>query len=139
MNLQLFQEIDFPCTRSNAHKILKQYRKFERIAGRAKIDIRSPQINDMPKAPSFGNKTEDAIIQFIYAKDERDEILKAITSLDLVKRQLLYYTYCEPDEYSNELIANKIGYSARHVSRLKKDALIYFAEAYRHGKLIQYY
>lgn len=139
MNLPLFREVDFPCTRSNAHKILKQYRKFERIAGRAKIDIRSPQITDMPKSQSYGNKTEDAIIQFVYAEDERDEILKAITSLDLVKRQILYYCYCEPESYSNAFIADKIGYSERQINRLKKEALIYFAEAYRHGKLIQYY
>ena len=37
-----------------------------------------------------------------------------------------------------ERIAREVGYSERSIQRMKSEALIEFAEAYRNGKLIAY-
>lgn len=134
----LLREIDFRRTRQNAKSILGNYRRLERIAGRSKIDVRSPIITDMPKTPNNGNKSEDAIIQMMDAEAERDAIVVALLALGIDSRQVLYYSYCTVDRYSNVGIAQQMGYSVRTIEDYKATALIEFAEAYRKGKLIEY-
>ncbi|HEG1084545.1 TPA: autolysin, partial [Enterococcus faecium] len=73
--MQLLREVDFKQTRCNARDVLKNFRRLERMAGRSLIDIKSPIITDMPKAPKYGNKAEDAIIQMMDIEAERDAIL----------------------------------------------------------------
>lgn len=134
----LLREVDFRKTRQNARNILKNYRRWERIAGRSKIDVRSPIITDMPRTPSNGNKSEDAIIQMMDAEAERDAIVLALMRLSLDSRQVLYYSFCTVDRYTNVWIANKMGYAVRTIEDYKATALIEFAEAYRKGKLVEY-
>ncbi|EGP4701857.1 ArpU family phage packaging/lysis transcriptional regulator [Enterococcus lactis] len=136
--MQLLREVDFKQTRCNARDVLKNFRRLERMAGRSLIDIKSPIITDMPKAPKHGNKAEDAIIQMMDIEAERDAILAALMSLGITSRQVLYYRYCAPDGYSNYKIGREIGYSERSVERLMSEALIEFAEAYKKGRLIAY-
>ena len=135
--MMLLKEVDFRATRRNARNVLKNYRRLERIAGRSKIDVRSPIITDMPKSPG-GNKSEDAIIQLMDAEAERDAIVSALLSLSIDSRQVLYYSFCTVDRYSNVGIARQMGYSVRTIEDYKATALIEFAEAYRKGKLIEY-
>lgn len=135
--MMLLKEVDFRATRRNARNVLKNYRRLERIAGRTKIDVRSPIITDMPKSPG-GNKSEDAIIQLMDAEAERDAIVSALLSLSIDSRQVLYYSFCTVDRYSNVGIARQMGYSVRTIEDYKATALIEFAEAYRKGKLIEY-
>lgn len=136
--IALLREVDFYQTKCNARKILKNYRKWVRIAGKSMIDIKSPVMSDMPKGDRWGNKAEDGMIQFMEAEAERDAILAALMALGLTSRQVLYYRYCTTDSYSNYKIAREIGYSERSVERLMSEALIEFAEAYKKGRLIAY-
>ncbi|HFD6464935.1 ArpU family phage packaging/lysis transcriptional regulator [Enterococcus hirae] len=136
--MNLLREVDFKQTRDNARNVLKNFKRLERIAGRSLIDIKSPVITDMPKVPSHGNKAEDAMIQLADAEAERDAILKALMALSLISRQILYYSFCVPDSLSNYRISREVGYSERSIQRMKSEALIEFAEAYRHGEKIVY-
>ncbi|MEW4403790.1 hypothetical protein AB1I62_08650 [Enterococcus sp. AN402] len=43
----LLPEIDINKTKMNARKVLSQYRKWERIASKAAIDIKSPLLSDI--------------------------------------------------------------------------------------------
>ncbi|MDT2512570.1 autolysin, partial [Enterococcus avium] len=54
--MALLREVDFYQTKCNARKILKNYRKWVRIAGKSMIDIKSPVMSDMPKGDRWGNK-----------------------------------------------------------------------------------
>lgn len=135
--MMLLKEVDFRATRQNARNVLKNYRRLERIAGRSKIDVRSPIITDMPRCEG-GNKAEDAIIQMMDAEAERDAIVAALLALGLASRQILHYSFCLPDQFSNVRIASEMGYSVRQIERMKSDALVEFAESYRRGKLIAY-
>ena len=84
-----------------------------------------------------GNKTEDALVQLADAEAERDAILSALMALSLTSRQILHYSFCVQDHYSNYKIAREVGYSERSIQRMKSEALIEFAEAYRNGKIIE--
>lgn len=134
----LLRDVDFNQTRKNAVNTLKNYRRLQRITGRSKIDIKSPIITDMPKSPSQGNKAEDALLQHINAEGELNAIIAGLMSLSLTSRAVLYYSFCDKERWTNDLIGMEIGYSKRQVERLKSEALIEFAEAYKKGKLITY-
>lgn len=111
--IQLLKEVDFSQTRANARAVLKNFRRLDRIAGRSLVDVRSPIITDMPKGIKHGNKAEDALIQMIDVEVERDAILTALMSLSIISRQILHYSFCVQDHYSNYKIAREIGYSER--------------------------
>ncbi|UNQ09191.1 ArpU family phage packaging/lysis transcriptional regulator [Enterococcus faecalis] len=135
--IKLLREVDFRQTKANARNVLKNFRRLERIAGRSLIDLKSPIITDMPKSQSHGNKA-DALVQLADAEAERDAILSALMALSLTSRQILHYSFCVQDHYSNYKIAREVGYSERSIQRMKSEALIEFAEAYRNGKIIAY-
>ena len=135
----LLADVDFKQTRDNARKVLSSYRRLQRITGRSKVDIKSPLITDMPKAQSHGNKAEDAIVQKVYAESERNAILDALDLLGLTSKEILRYSYCMQDRWSNAGIADELGYSVRSIHRMRNEALIEFSEAYKHGELITYY
>lgn len=134
----LLRDVDFNQTRKNAVNTLKNYRRLQRITGRSKIDIKSPIITDMPKTPSQGNKTEDALLQHMDAEGELNAIVAGLMALSRTSRAVLYYSFCDKERWTNDLIGMEIGYSERQVRRVKEDALIEFAEAYKKGKLISY-
>ena len=134
----LLREVDIKKTKANARKTLKNYRRLERIVGRSSIDIKSPIISDMPRIPTHGNKIEDAIVQLADAEVEINAIITAMMKLSLISRQILHYSYCSRDMFTNYKISREIGYSERSVERMKSIALIEFAEAYKNGKLIAY-
>lgn len=137
--MNLLREVNFKQTRDNARSVLKNFRRLERIAGRSLVDIKSPVITDMPKVPSHGNRTEDAMIQLADAETERNAILAALMALSLISRQILYYSFCDIEKHSNYEIGQLIcGYGEKNVEKLKSNALIEFAEAYKKGSLIAY-
>lgn len=126
----MIQEADIKQTKANAKAILKQYRGLERKAGRSPIDIRSPFFNDMPKAPKYGNKVEDAMIQYIEIKEKIQAIEYALSRLGLMSRQVLYYTYCVKDVLTNDEIADNLGVAIRTLNRMKAEALLEFADVF---------
>lgn len=134
----LLADVDFKQTRDNARKVLSSYRRLQRITGRSKVDIKSPLITDMPKAQSHGNKAEDALVQFMDAEAQQNAIIAGLMALSLTSRMVLYYSFCDIDRWTNEEIGRNIGYSKRQVERIKKEALVEFAESFRHGRLIAY-
>lgn len=137
--MNLLREVNFKQTRDNARSVLKNFRRLERIAGRSLVDIKSPVITDMPKVPSHGNRAEDAMIQLADAETERNAILAALMALSLISRQILYYSFCDIEKHSNYEIGQLIcGYGEKNVEKLKSNALIEFAEAYKKGSLIAY-
>ena len=134
-----FKEVNFNATRANAKRTLKNYRRLKRITGQSSIDIKSPIMDDMPKAPRRGNRVEDAIIQHADSQDELKAIESALQALSMTSEQILRLYFCKADRYSNQAIAYEVGYSLRSIEDYKAQALIEFAEAYKHGALLEYY
>src|SRR5699024_10115668 len=134
-----FKEVNFNATRGNAKRILNNYRRLKRIAGRDAINLKSPIMDDMPKAQRYGNSVEDAIIQHADSQDELKAIESALQALSMTSEQILRLYFCKADRYSNQAIAYEVGYSLRSIEDYKAQALMEFAEAYKHGVLIEYY
>ena len=126
----MIKEADIKQTKANAKAILKQYRGLERKAGRSPIDIRSPFMNDMPKAPKRGNMVEDALIQNIEIKEKIQAIEYALSRLGLMSRQVLYYTYCMKEVMTNDEIADNLGVATSTLNRMKSEALLEFADVF---------
>ncbi|NBA57151.1 ArpU family phage packaging/lysis transcriptional regulator [Enterococcus hirae] len=126
----MIKEADIKQTKENARAILRQYRSLQRKADRSPIDIRSPFIDDMPKAPSKGNLLEDAIIQNMESKEKLKSIEYALSRLGLISRQTLYYTYCVKDSMTNDEIADNLGVATRTLNRMKSEALLEFADVF---------
>lgn len=135
--MTLVPEIDYRQTKRNARKVLAQYRKWERIAGKSVIDIKSPILSDMPRTLGVSvNKTQDGIVERIHAEMNRDAILKALVALPFRSRQILVMTYCEYEKATSDEISEVMGYSEIAIKKYRSVALLEFAEAYKHGKLL---
>ncbi|WP_048597274.1 ArpU family phage packaging/lysis transcriptional regulator [Melissococcus plutonius] len=134
--MELLLEVDQIETKKNARLVLNQYRRWQRIAGRPAVDIKSPIITDMPKNDSVFNQVEKRVIERVNAEVERDKIIRALAALSLVNRQILYFTYCDIEKRSNLWIGNVIGFSDKNIEKLKSRALLEFAEAYQGGILV---
>ncbi|MCV2528178.1 autolysin, partial [Melissococcus plutonius] len=98
---ELLLEVDQIETKKKARLVLNQYRRWQRIAGRPAVDIKSPIITDMPKNDSVFNQVEKRVIERVNAEVERDKIIRALAALSLVNRQILYFTYCDIEKRSN--------------------------------------
>ncbi|MGM0240254.1 ArpU family phage packaging/lysis transcriptional regulator [Enterococcus sp. AZ103] len=137
--MALIPEIDKRKTKMNARKVLVQYRKWERIAGKSSIDIKSPLISDMPRTLGVSvNKSQDGIVERVDAEINRDAILRALAALSWRSRQILSMTYCEHEKASVYEIGLNMGYSEIRIKELRGIALIEFSEAYKNGQLLSY-
>ncbi|EPH86972.1 phage transcriptional regulator, ArpU family [Enterococcus faecalis 06-MB-DW-09] len=135
--MTLLPEIDKKETKRQARAVLSQYRQLNRIASRMPIDIKSPIITDMPRGGGSQNKSQDAFLEWIDAEIERDAIVAALARLGLRSRQILYYSFCDPEKRSNYEIGRLMcGYSEKNIEKLKSIALLEFADAYREGKCL---
>lgn len=134
--MTLVTEIDAKKTRKNARSVLNQYRKWQRIAGRPAVDIKSPIITSMPKSDSINNRVEDAVVERLNADIERDAIVEALASLSIINRQILYYSFCDVEKRSVFWISRALNYSDKNIEKLKRIALLEFAEAYKLRKIL---
>lgn len=139
--MALIPEIDEAASRENARRELKQYKTLARMAHKALVDIKSPTVSDMPKAPANGNGVEirltDCISDRADAEAELNRIDTAMSYLPARSYWLLYFAYCSSEDLSLWQIAERIGVEdAKTVSYLKGIALLQFAEAYSDKLLV---
>lgn len=118
-------------TKDNARVVLKRYLTWQRIAGKPVIDLKSPIIDDMPKAQNTINNTHSSLLNKIDAARERDDIIQALLSISTRSRLILYYTYCDTRDYTRIEIGEIINCSEDTVKVARSAALLEFAEAYR--------
>lgn len=135
--MTLVRELDYRQTKDNARKVLSQLRKWERIAGKSLIDVRSPMITDMPRSLGVSvNRAADGIAERVHAEMERDAILSALARLSYKSREILSMTYRDVEKASVYEISLALGYSEIAVKKSRSVALLEFAEAYKNGRLL---
>lgn len=135
--MTLVRELDYRQTKDNARKVLSQLRKWERIAGKSLIDVRSPMITDMPRSLGVSvNRAADGIAERVHAEMERDAILGALARLSYRSREILSMTYRDVEKASVYEISLALGYSEIAVKKFRSVALLEFAEAYKNGRLL---
>lgn len=160
--MTLVPELNEKETKAKAREVLRKCRSLQRITGISVDSIRSPEFSDMPKSPSNRNNVEDQMIRKLRDVSSADigrnkklnlqiiDIMKALNSLSDVSKDILYYSYCVRNPHSNVKLTNTIKsfregelgkwevvyYSVSSIEKLKAQALIEFAEAYREGELL---
>lgn len=161
--MSLNTEIDYKQTKKNARSVLKSCRSLQRRSGMT-VSLQSPAITDMPRNSNSRNNEEHKIIKSLerinkqyyeMAKRDKEQLQAINAALDLlpdVSKEILFYSYCvsnpcntvklsrlitvsREDEFGN---LQQISYSPKSIERLKSNALIEFAEAFKEGELLHY-
>ncbi len=159
--MSLFPEIDENKTRERARELLGDYMSMKRHVSfdDSVYDLtQAIQYSDMPKSPSSRNGQEHKTAMMFrgITKQQQNynrkiaEIDYAIKQLPDIYQKILKKSYCVKNPCTiNELAASITGYrittygqkeefhySIKNIERLKAQALIAFAEAYKMGELI---
>lgn len=135
--MDLTRPLDEKQTKSNTRKILRMYRQLERQAGK-RITLAGQKINDMPKGQFKPDGLENQIIRRLDAERECLEILEAVERLEDREKKIIQLTYLLATQCTNYKIGQELQYSERSIERLKSEALIQFAYAYKNGELLEY-
>lgn len=135
--MDLTRPLDEKQTKSNTRKILRMYRQLERQAGK-RITLAGQKIDDTPKGQFQPDRLENKIIRRLDAERECLEILEAVERLEDREKKIIQLTYLLATQCTNYKIGQELQYSERSIERLKSEALIQFAYAYKNGELLEY-
>lgn len=142
-------EINQRETRARARTVLNRYRRYSLTSGHT-IDLQSPRLSDMPRAERNIQGLENRIIKQLDAEKKCVEILEAINQLEEKEAAILKLSYCAKERYTMNMLTMKIKgykfdefgnreeyiYSIKNLERIKANALINFAYAYKAENLI---
>lgn len=139
--MDFLKEIDKQSTKNNAYKLLKQYRRFSRMAGEEYTPKLTPTYTLEPKTVrnynSGSSQTEALVTRRVSAWNEMEAIMKAINRvIDPLVRQVLIEKYCKWQIRTDCEIYMELGYSESEFYRKLERGVIEFAEAYRGGELL---
>lgn len=126
--------IDVKQTTANAKRVLKAYCSLKRIAKAQQL--RSQRLSNMPKYHSNENQQEKKTTARLIAAEEFAAINAAIATLGADAQRVLKGCYCGEVTETSVSIYMDIGVAKSTYSRIKRDALIQFAEAYEYEELL---
>jgi hypothetical protein len=128
--------------------LLKQYARFRRF-GFVVLSIEEMEGMDIPNEavnkPISGIETSDKYIAMTDNREGLDvehyksvcyAVVDAWQQLDERSKIILYYTYLALDTLTGNEIAHKMVYSPRTIEILKRNGMIAFGCAYKHGSLL---
>lgn len=121
--------------RCRARKVLRQYDKYKRIAGKD-VFLQSVVLSDMPKNATRVNYNENRLINRITAKNILQSISEALAMLDSEHKELLERIYIYQKNKTQLYIADAMGMSVKTLERHHAIALVEFAEAYHYENLL---
>ncbi|MEB5927379.1 MULTISPECIES: ArpU family phage packaging/lysis transcriptional regulator [Enterococcus] len=121
--------------RQRAKKVLKNYDKYKRIAGKDD-SLKSVVLSDMPKNVSRVNYNENRLINRIDAQNILQSISEALEMLDSEHKELLERIYIYQKHKTQLYIADMMGWSIKSLERHHALALVEFAEAYHYEDLL---
>lgn len=128
--MRLIDEIDVEKTTENVKDLLKDYHSYRRMALSAE-SIKSPAMTGMPASHGVENSIERRLIKRLEAQEKVREIDRLIKS-DILKTD--YQTIligCFIQEHDDEFMWDQLHISRTTYYKVKKRAILYFAEAYR--------
>ncbi|MFD1430612.1 MULTISPECIES: ArpU family phage packaging/lysis transcriptional regulator [Lacticaseibacillus] len=137
--MALVPDVDEQASRDNARKVLKEYRRYARMVGEPLVDIKSPSIDGMPRTQSFENSVEAKLTDRFNADLEYAAMRNALASMPFQFYWVLYYSFCTPAPMTAEEIAARVGLANKDaVDYVKRQALMWFAEAFKHGQCLKF-
>ncbi|HEL1150877.1 TPA: ArpU family transcriptional regulator [Streptococcus equi subsp. zooepidemicus] len=134
-----FPEIDVEKTKANAHRKLKEHKRWRLIAsevGEQKVNatysFEPRQPNNNPSKP-----VERLAITKVDAIAELDAIEFAVRNLfNPYHRRILYDRYIKTNTKSNQEISDELGYEKTQYHDMLTNALLAFASLYRDSILV---
>ena len=134
-----FPEIDREATKKNARRKLREYARWRRLAGdfgvqkvTATFSFEPRQAHTMPS-----RAVERLAINRVTAEMELEAIERAVNALvEPVYRRVLVEKFLLVYPKADEVIYRRLGYERSRYYELVDEALLAFAEAYRHGALM---
>ena len=133
----ILDNLDRDATCARAKKLLRSYHSLKRIAGRELTALQSPAMNGMPQNHSVDNHNETRIQERLIAAEEVPAILNAVALLDDDSRAIIDGQYIKGN-LSNVEMAFKLNMTKSTFDRIKKEALISFAEAFDYEELLRF-
>lgn len=129
--LNIFNNYDSNLTAKNVNSFFKNFKRIARMAGRNPMALKSPVISDMPSSKSIDNNVENKMVEYVSARDTAPKIFNDVQyALSLIpkrSREIILGAYI--DELTDEIMAQRIGYSKSSYRRFKEKALNEFADA----------
>ena len=122
-------DVDTISTAANVRQFFKKdYPKLLRMAGVSSSYVKSPVITDEPKAPSFGNNSENKINKRIYAQQTLECVTRALDVIRYESKQILIAVYA--DKLNTWQICELIGCERAQYQLKKRKAENEFADAF---------
>lgn len=106
------------------------------LSGKQRFDLKSPEMDGMPKAPSRGNGSENRMLNIWLAEEVVDCVGCAMRNMTKESQRILLSRYS--DQMMVYKIAQELNYSASTYTRRQEKALCEFADRFefqviRHG------
>lgn len=131
MQMSLNLEIDCQETAKNVTNFLgKDLDRYLALSGKHRFDLKSPEIDGMPKAPSHGNASENRILNIWLAEEVVDCVGCAMKNMTAESRQILLKRYS--DQMLTYNIAKNLNISAATYGRKQEKALCEFADRFEY-------
>ena len=138
MILNEFNLYDDNKTAKNADAFLKNIKRIARLAGQNPTALKSPNLSGVAVTHSFENTFENQVIDHVSAVETAPKIFNdtyfALSCVSERSRKILLGSYI--DGLTDEIMANRIGYSKSSYRKFKKVALNEFADAMSSHKTI---
>lgn len=129
--MELLPEIDEKKTIKNVVHFLSGHKVRVLRAGRSISSLQSPRLDGMPKSPSKKNTAGGRLAESAQAQQEVDETVRAVSCLDSNSRLIIERLFIDEAPWTNTDVARELNFERTKYNRLKRWALLSFAEAYR--------
>ena len=132
-------EIDEDKTCSNVKHFFKvDYPAIKRMCNRDPTGLSSPAMTGMPSGSPAGNPTENRVINWIDARQAKDGTKQAIDCCSRWSREILRIWGLEGNVDDDRYVISQLPYESSWYYDHKRIAMIEFAEAYPHQRLLAY-
>lgn len=129
MQTSLNLEIDYVATAKKVTKFLdKKLDRYLALSGKQRFDLKSPEMDGMPKAPTKGNASESRMLNIWLAGEVVDCVGCAMRNMTKESQQILLSRYS--DNMMVYKIAQELNYSASTYTRRQEKALCEFADRF---------
>ncbi|MEY8737180.1 ArpU family phage packaging/lysis transcriptional regulator [Lactobacillus sp. AN1001] len=122
-------DVDTISTAANVRQFFKKdYPKLLRMAGVSSSYVKSPVLSDEPKAPLFGNSSENKMKKRIYAQQTLECVARALDAIRYESKQILIAVYA--DKLNVWDVCELIGCERAQYQLKKRKAENEFADAF---------
>ena len=131
--MQTSLNLDIDCLKT-ARKVTdfldKKLDRYLALSGKQRFDLKSPEMDGMPKAPSNGNNSENRMLNIWLAEEVVDCVGCSMRNMTKESQKILLSRYS--DQMMVYKIAQELNYSASTYTRRQEKALCEFADRFEY-------